>query len=49
MSKLKTISTYFIFTMSILIMLTGIWTNDTWQVLAGVWMMMYICERGDKA
>lgn len=45
MNKLKTISTYFIFVMAIFIMVFGLWVNDTWEVLAGFWMMMYVTER----
>jgi hypothetical protein len=29
-------------------MVFGLFFGDTWEVLAGFWMMMYISERVDK-
>ena len=48
MSKIKTISIWFMFLASLFAMGLGLLANDTWEVLAGFWMMMYITERIDK-
>jgi len=49
MSKIKTISIWFIFISSLFTMVLGLFANDTWEVLAGFWMMMYLTERVDSA
>lgn len=48
MNKWRNIFYGIIFTVSAISMMLGIFTENTWQFLAGFWMMMYIMDRLDK-
>ena len=44
MNKLKLIATIFCVVFSISIIAMGVFFKDIWQVLAGVWLQLYVIE-----
>lgn len=46
--KYKSILHGFLFTTAGIIVTIGIFIPNTWQIMAGYWMMMYVIEKIDK-
>jgi hypothetical protein len=48
MNKYKMIAHVTIFSIALMSVIFGTVTSNTWQVIAGFWMMMYVVEKTER-